>query len=253
MRILHTSDWHLGRTLHKVDLSGAHAAFFDHLVETCREEAVDVVLVAGDVYDRALPPVESVELLDDALARLHNFDWEGSGLGDFGKPTRYVARQIARWRKQYIAARAETVPAMDQWGDWLVAHVPARESAYRWRDVSDVVGAARDVARALRQQYRQFGTAAAPGSEDHVAVELEFMAYLCARESAAWGAGTSETGRQYRRQQHKFLDDHLGRWLPDFCRQLDRQTGQSFYICLARLCDRWMRIEHGPGYMAGSR
>ncbi len=70
MRILHTSDWHLGRTLHKVDLSGAHAAFFDHLVETCREEAVDVVLVAGDVYDRALPPVESVELLDDALARL---------------------------------------------------------------------------------------------------------------------------------------------------------------------------------------
>lgn len=70
MRVLHTSDWHLGRTLHKVDLSGAHAAFLDHLVELCREESVDVVLVSGDVYDRALPPVESVELLDDALTRL---------------------------------------------------------------------------------------------------------------------------------------------------------------------------------------
>ena len=79
-----------------------------------------------------LTPTERAGIYDamnDALARLHNFDWEGSGLGDFGKPTRYVARQIARWRKQYIAASAETVPAMDQLGDWLVAHVPARESA----------------------------------------------------------------------------------------------------------------------------
>jgi putative dimethyl sulfoxide reductase chaperone len=134
-----------------------------------------------------------------------------------------------------------------------VDRVPARESAYRWRDVSDVVGAAGDVARTLRQQYRQFGTAAAPGSEDHVAVELEFMAYLCAREAAAWAAETPEAARQLRRQQHNFLDDHLGRWLPDFCGQLDRRWDRSFYVCFARLCNSWMQIEHGPGYVAGSR
>ena len=70
MRILHTSDWHLGRTLHGVDLTEHHASFLDHLVELVRAERVDAVLVAGDVYDRAIPPVESVELLSQTLARL---------------------------------------------------------------------------------------------------------------------------------------------------------------------------------------
>lgn len=70
MRILHTSDWHLGRTLHGVDLCGAHAAFIDHLVGLARESSVDAVVVSGDVFDRALPPLESVSLLDEALVRL---------------------------------------------------------------------------------------------------------------------------------------------------------------------------------------
>ncbi|GHG48075.1 nuclease SbcCD subunit D [Flavimobilis marinus] len=70
MRILHTSDWHLGRTLHQVDLIEHQAAFLDHLVEVVREEQVGAVVVAGDVYDRAIPPVEAVRLLGDALARL---------------------------------------------------------------------------------------------------------------------------------------------------------------------------------------
>ncbi|MEW9549232.1 exonuclease SbcCD subunit D [Nonomuraea sp. NPDC050783] len=70
MRILHTSDWHLGRAFHRESLLAAQAAFVDHLVETVRDERVDVVAVAGDVYDRALPPVDAVALLDEALARL---------------------------------------------------------------------------------------------------------------------------------------------------------------------------------------
>jgi DNA repair protein SbcD/Mre11 len=70
MRLLHTSDWHIGRTLHGVDLSSSHAAYFDHLVDIVRCEGVDAVLVAGDVYDRALPSVEAVEQLEDVLIRL---------------------------------------------------------------------------------------------------------------------------------------------------------------------------------------
>lgn len=70
MRILHTSDWHLGRTLHGVDLTGAHARFLDALVAMARAYAVDAVLVAGDVYDRAFPNLEAVALLEDALVRL---------------------------------------------------------------------------------------------------------------------------------------------------------------------------------------
>jgi DNA repair protein SbcD/Mre11 len=71
MLMLHTSDWHLGRSLHRADLRAAQAAFLDHLVATVRAEKVDVVLVAGDVYDRAVPPVDAVELCEDALLRLH--------------------------------------------------------------------------------------------------------------------------------------------------------------------------------------
>lgn len=70
MRILHTSDWHLGRSLHGVDLLDHQAAFLDHLVALVRESAVDAVLVAGDVYDRAVPPVPAVELLGETLRRL---------------------------------------------------------------------------------------------------------------------------------------------------------------------------------------
>src|SRR6476469_124377 len=70
MRFLHTSDWHLGRSFHQVGLLGAQAAFVDHLVETVRSEGVDAVLVSGDVYDRALPSPDTVELLSTAVTRL---------------------------------------------------------------------------------------------------------------------------------------------------------------------------------------
>jgi len=70
MRLLHTSDWHLGRSFHREDLLSAQARFVDFLVDTVRSEGVDAVLVSGDVYDRALPPVDAVALCDDALRRL---------------------------------------------------------------------------------------------------------------------------------------------------------------------------------------
>ncbi|MFK4688533.1 exonuclease SbcCD subunit D [Streptomyces pristinaespiralis] len=70
MRLLHTSDWHLGRSFHRVSMLDAQAAFLDHLVATVREREVDAVLVSGDVYDRAVPPLAAVALFDDALHRL---------------------------------------------------------------------------------------------------------------------------------------------------------------------------------------
>lgn len=70
MRLLHTADWHLGRLLHRVPLLDAQAAVIDHLVELAREEQVDAIVLAGDVFDRALPPVEAVQLAGEALRRL---------------------------------------------------------------------------------------------------------------------------------------------------------------------------------------
>ncbi|MEV6701176.1 exonuclease SbcCD subunit D [Streptomyces sp. NPDC051453] len=70
MRLLHTSDWHLGRAFHRVNMLGAQAEFIGHLVATVRERGVDAVVVSGDVYDRAVPPLAAVELFDEALHRL---------------------------------------------------------------------------------------------------------------------------------------------------------------------------------------
>jgi DNA repair protein SbcD/Mre11 len=70
MRLLHTSDWHLGRSFHGVGMLDAQRAFVDQLVARVKELCIDVVLIAGDVYDRALPGVDVVNLLDDALVRL---------------------------------------------------------------------------------------------------------------------------------------------------------------------------------------
>ncbi|WUH95325.1 exonuclease SbcCD subunit D [Streptomyces sp. NBC_00433] len=77
MRLLHTSDWHLGRSFHRVSLLDAQRAFLDHLVTTVRDQDVDAVLVAGDIYDRAVPPLAAVELYDSAL----------HALADLGVPT----------------------------------------------------------------------------------------------------------------------------------------------------------------------
>jgi DNA repair protein SbcD/Mre11 len=70
VRFIHTSDWHLGRSFHRVGLLDAQASYLDHLVDVVRAEGVDAVLVSGDVYDRALPSPDTVELLSGAVTRL---------------------------------------------------------------------------------------------------------------------------------------------------------------------------------------
>jgi len=70
MRLLHTSDWHLGRTFHGSSLLQEQRLAMDRIVEAVTEHGVDAVLVPGDVYDRALPAVDVVALLDATLERI---------------------------------------------------------------------------------------------------------------------------------------------------------------------------------------
>jgi DNA repair exonuclease SbcCD nuclease subunit len=70
MRFLHTSDWHLGRSFHGSSLLEEQAAALARMVELAREGEVDAVLIAGDIYDRAIPPAEAVRLFNDTLVEL---------------------------------------------------------------------------------------------------------------------------------------------------------------------------------------
>lgn len=55
MRLLHTSDWHIGRSLHGADLLADQQRVLTGLAELIRTESIDVVVVSGDIYDRAIP------------------------------------------------------------------------------------------------------------------------------------------------------------------------------------------------------
>src|SRR5512134_2258675 len=69
MRLCHTSDWHLGKRLYEASLLEEQAHALEQIFTLCRDEKVDALIVAGDLYDRAVPPVDAVKLLDDVLAR----------------------------------------------------------------------------------------------------------------------------------------------------------------------------------------
>ncbi|GAB2720513.1 exonuclease SbcCD subunit D [Halomonas garicola] len=70
MRLLHTADWHLGRLLHNLSLLEDQRAVLDQLLEVVDRERIDAVLIAGDVYDRSVPPAAAVALLDAVLHAL---------------------------------------------------------------------------------------------------------------------------------------------------------------------------------------
>src|SRR5690606_7263362 len=70
LRLLHTADWHLGRVFHGRSLLEDQAAVLDALVRMVGDERPDAVLVAGDIYDRSVPPADAVRLLDDTLTRI---------------------------------------------------------------------------------------------------------------------------------------------------------------------------------------
>ncbi|MFF2888397.1 exonuclease SbcCD subunit D [Paenibacillus sp. NPDC057967] len=70
MKLLHTADWHLGKLIHGVYMTEDQRHVLEQMMDAIRIEKPDAVIIAGDLYDRAVPPTEAVELLDDALRRI---------------------------------------------------------------------------------------------------------------------------------------------------------------------------------------
>ena len=88
--------------------------------------------VRGRIFANPLLPGMSAaeraclyEVMNGVLARLHRLDWQALGLGDFGKPGNYFARQIHRWTTQYRASETENIPEMERLIEWLPGHIPA--------------------------------------------------------------------------------------------------------------------------------
>ncbi|SDS40186.1 exonuclease SbcCD subunit D C-terminal domain-containing protein [Pseudomonas oryzae] len=71
MRLIHTSDWHLGQTLHGQDRDYEHAAFLTWLLDILVEQRADALLIAGDIFDTVNPPLKAQERLYDFIVSAH--------------------------------------------------------------------------------------------------------------------------------------------------------------------------------------
>jgi TorA maturation chaperone TorD len=144
-------------------------------------------------------------------------------------------------------------------GDWQseyeslfgksIRHVSQQESTYRWRDASHIPEAADSLIQSLQQEYNQFGLTPIAGIEDTVAVECEFLAYVCEREAENWAIHAMSAARELRQQQRNFLTNHLGLWFPEFSRNIMDCQVDSFYSHLANFGDAWLFFEYGAGYL----
>ncbi len=99
------------------------------------------------------------------------------------------------------------------------------------------------VAAQLEREYVAAGLALAPSLRDlpdHVAVELEFMAFLCDREAEAWEHGALADGMRSLKEEHSFLEEHLGAWFPAFAQRVRRAAPQSLYAVAVEAADAFV-------------
>jgi TorA maturation chaperone TorD len=118
---------------------------------------------------------------------------------------------------------------------------PPYEGSYE----SDPIRSSRELAD-VAGFYRAFGAAASgPASErpDHAGCELEFLSFLAVKRLAAEEAGEEEAATVCRDAEATFLQDHLGRWFPAFCREVAQASDAYFYRLLAVTGERFVLAE----------
>lgn len=70
MKFIHTADWHLGKLVHGVHMTEDQASILNQFIDLVQQEKPDAVIIAGDLYDRSVPPTDAVQLLDSTLTRI---------------------------------------------------------------------------------------------------------------------------------------------------------------------------------------
>ncbi len=134
MRFIHTADWHLGRLMYGVHLTDDQAYVLDEFVRLVQDAQAELVIVAGDVFDRAVPPTEAVALLDDVLSRLVLALKVPviiiAGNHDSAQRLQFGAKLLAEKRLFVfgtLSTEPYTVRLGDQWGPVQCAAIPYSE------------------------------------------------------------------------------------------------------------------------------
>ncbi|GMR09280.1 MAG: hypothetical protein BMS9Abin28_0098 [Anaerolineae bacterium] len=102
------------------------------------------------------------------------------------------------------------------------------------------------IAVQLEREYASAGLAPSPSLKeptDHIAVELEFMSYLCDLEAQALESEDLDTANEVSQRQSRFLSTHLGRWVPAFARQVQKGEAGRLYGKVANAIDAFVRLD----------
>jgi len=94
--------------------------------------------------------------------------------------------------------------------------------------------------------YRAMGVAKAgefKEPEDHIALELQFMAHLCDKTNAALKRGSFGEARRYLIVQRNFLDEHLGKWIPELASDMLKSSKHEFYRALAKITRAYVDVD----------
>lgn len=130
MKLLHTADWHLGKTLKGQNLLDDQKFILDEIFKIIDDEKPDAILICGDIYDRNVPPVDAVELFNETLTKLAEKNLPTliiSGNHDSAKRLNF-GNKIFERQKIFIAARIsdepKTVVLEDDFGEIYFSMIP---------------------------------------------------------------------------------------------------------------------------------
>ena len=130
MRLLHTADWHLGKTLKGQNLLDDQKFILDEIFHIIDDERLDAILIAGDVYDRGVPPIDAVELFNETLTKLAEKNFPTLIIsGNHDSATRLnFGNKIFERQNIFIAAKVSDVPKTvvleDSFGEIYFSMIP---------------------------------------------------------------------------------------------------------------------------------
>uniref|UniRef100_UPI00107510BC metallophosphoesterase family protein n=1 Tax=Deinococcus fonticola TaxID=2528713 RepID=UPI00107510BC len=135
MRFIHTADWHLGRRLGGESFLPAQRQILEQLIHFVHSDRPDAILISGDLYDRAVPPPEAVEVLNDVLVQLQALNVPViviAGNHDSAERLAFL-RHLLRHQNLHITGWPEVDPKplvlQDEWGAVHFHCVPFCEPA----------------------------------------------------------------------------------------------------------------------------
>jgi len=226
------------------------------LAETARRRATGWGALALSFYEPSVAWVEAVRsghVQADLTAATSWLDVDGERFAPYLAVLTQVERAAGAREPDDVLA-----DLMIEYTRLFVGPRRAVASPYEsvWCDVDPDSGAALVNGPSTRQVEAVYGAHGVHLAEsrhdlaDHVATEMEFVHFLCRQEEQAWLAGPDDLDRAkaLRASQQQFLQDHLGRFLPDLCEAVAQSTTEDVYRALAGVSSEFLSTETGSDY-----